>query len=115
VLPERPRLVFPEQVRDFSVEVSLVAEMAVYNPFDFFLEPGAEEFPFTYDSALATELAPYLRKDALTPKFEALFKSLDASRWPKNRRTVNRRSRCRFSGMFLMPESMSRDSTSFES
>ncbi|ATC64893.1 IMP dehydrogenase [Nibricoccus aquaticus] len=71
------RLVFPEKVRHFSVEVSLVAEMAVYNPFDFFLEPGAEEFPFKYDPALTAELAPYLRKDALTPKFEALFKSLN--------------------------------------
>jgi transglutaminase-like putative cysteine protease len=31
------RLTFPDQVREFRVEVDLVAEMAVYNPFDFFL------------------------------------------------------------------------------
>jgi hypothetical protein len=30
--------------------VDLVVEMAVYNPFDFFLEPEAEKFPFKYDS-----------------------------------------------------------------
>src|SRR5512137_1780556 len=42
------RLVFPEKTREFKVEVDLVAEMAVYNPFDFFLEPHAGEFPFSY-------------------------------------------------------------------
>src|SRR3954470_9794440 len=36
------RLVFPEQTREFTVTVDLVAEMAVYNPFDFFLEPSAD-------------------------------------------------------------------------
>src|SRR6195952_2584314 len=36
------RLVFPEKTRELLVEVDLVAELAVYNPFDFFLEPAAE-------------------------------------------------------------------------
>lgn len=39
------RLVFPEPTREFKVTVDLVAEMAVYNPFDFFLAPEAEQFP----------------------------------------------------------------------
>jgi hypothetical protein len=30
-----------------------VVEMAVYNPFDFFLEPSAENFPFRYEPELA--------------------------------------------------------------
>src|SRR4051812_2280707 len=33
------RLVFPERTRELRLEVDLVAEMAVVNPFDFFLEP----------------------------------------------------------------------------
>jgi len=74
------RLVFPEPTREFTVEVDLVAEMAVYNPFDFFLEPGAEQFPFNYDAKVAAELAPYLRQDALTastPAFADFVASID--------------------------------------
>src|SRR4051794_27379307 len=52
------RLVFPEKTRELRIEVDLVAEMAVLNPFDFFLEPSAETFPFTYERDLAVELAP---------------------------------------------------------
>ncbi|PTT78296.1 hypothetical protein DBR42_23800, partial [Pelomonas sp. HMWF004] len=43
------RLVFPEKTTEFTVTVDLVAEMSVYNPFDFFLEPQAQTFPFAYD------------------------------------------------------------------
>ncbi|MDR3456682.1 MAG: transglutaminase family protein [Verrucomicrobiae bacterium] len=63
------RLVFEEPTREFCVEVDLVAEMAVFNPFDFFLEPQAEKFPFAYDPALNHELAPFQRKCWLTPQF----------------------------------------------
>jgi uncharacterized protein (DUF2126 family)/transglutaminase-like putative cysteine protease len=63
------RLVFPEQTKEFLVEVDLVTEMAVLNPFDFFLEPDAERFPFEYDPALDHELAPFQKKCWLTPKF----------------------------------------------
>src|SRR6202045_4738579 len=53
------RVVFPERVTFFSVDVDLIAEMTVINPFDFFLEPYAEEFPFRYEAALERELAPF--------------------------------------------------------
>ncbi|QKM64380.1 IMP dehydrogenase [Polynucleobacter tropicus] len=56
------RLVFPEKVKKFKVTVDLVTEMAVYNPFDFFLEPDAENYPFSYNSELKKELRPYLGK-----------------------------------------------------
>ena len=51
---------FPNRTRDFSLEVDLVAEMTVINPFDFFLEPYAESFPFVYEEWQAQELTPYL-------------------------------------------------------
>ena len=71
------RLVFPEQMTEFKVTVDLVAEMSVYNPFDFFLEPSAENFPFTYDEALKKELAPYLVTEKPTPAFQAFIDSID--------------------------------------
>jgi uncharacterized protein (DUF2126 family) len=81
------RLTFPQKTRHFSVEVDLVAEMAVFNPFDFFLEPGAEQFPFAYEPKLAVELAPFLRQDALegTPAFAAFVASIDQ----KAQRTID--------------------------
>src|SRR4051794_3844340 len=57
------RLVFPEPTTEFFVEIDLVAEMAVFNPFDFFLEPDAENYPFTYDAGLARELRAYLETE----------------------------------------------------
>jgi len=54
------RLVFPEKVKELLVEVDLVAEMTVINPFDFFSEEYAEKYPFTYPDDLKKELLPYL-------------------------------------------------------
>ncbi|MBV8400288.1 MAG: transglutaminase family protein, partial [Acetobacteraceae bacterium] len=55
------RIVFPERVTHFDVTVDLVADMATINPFDFFLEPDAETWPFGYDPVLDQELAPFRR------------------------------------------------------
>jgi uncharacterized protein (DUF2126 family)/transglutaminase-like putative cysteine protease len=71
------RLVFPEKTREFKVTVDLVVEMAVYNPFDFFLEPQAEQFPFAYGVSSALELAPYLVTNRLTPHFKHYLKHID--------------------------------------
>jgi len=62
------RLVFPEPTTKFSVEVDLVAEMSVFNPFDFFLEPSAENYPFAYDTALTRELRAFLEIESAGPE-----------------------------------------------
>jgi len=54
------RLVFPERARKLELDVEVIADMTVINPFDFFLEESAEHFPFTYSAQLKKELAPYL-------------------------------------------------------
>ena len=79
------RLVFPEKTKEFKVTVDLVVEMAVYNPFDFFLEPTAENFPFKYDKLLGQELAPYLVAEPLTPEFKKFLAAIDL----KERRTID--------------------------
>jgi uncharacterized protein (DUF2126 family) len=72
------RLVFQEPARELLIEVDVVAEMAVYNPFDFFLEPGAETFPFEYDPALDHELEPFRLGSELTPLFKSYLESARA-------------------------------------
>ncbi len=67
------RLVFPEPTAEFLVEVDLVAEMAVFNPFDFFLEPQAETYPFSYDSQAGRELRPFLEVESAGPKLSAFL------------------------------------------
>jgi uncharacterized protein (DUF2126 family)/transglutaminase-like putative cysteine protease len=71
------RVVFPERVRHFSVDVDLVAEMTVINPFDFFLEPYAENFPFSYEACLAQELTPFRQAGPPGPKLAAYLKTVD--------------------------------------
>ena len=70
------RLVFPEPMSEMKIEVELVAEMAVYNPFDFFLEESATYFPFVYDPVLAKDLAPFLEKCDATTRLSALLADL---------------------------------------
>ncbi|WP_284179690.1 transglutaminase family protein [Rhabdaerophilum sp. SD176] len=53
------RYVFPEPVTEFRIEVDLVADMTVYNPFDFFVEEEAVRYPFHYPADIRDDLAVY--------------------------------------------------------
>ena len=77
------RIVFPDRTDHFRVTVDLVAEMAVYNAFDFFLEDSAIQYPFRYETALERELAPYLVREEATPLLAALVASLTPRRGEK--------------------------------
>ena len=79
------RLVFPEPTTEFKITIDLVVEMAVHNPFDFFLEPQAEQFPFEYAEAQRRELAPYLAAEPLTPRLAAYLAGIARDR----RRTID--------------------------
>jgi uncharacterized protein (DUF2126 family)/transglutaminase-like putative cysteine protease len=70
------RFVFEEKTRELRIEVDLVAEMAVLNPFDFFLEPYAEQYPFEYQGAEKRDLAPYLVMFRGEPLFKKYLKGI---------------------------------------
>ena len=61
------RYVFPEPARELIVEVDLVAEMTVINPFDFFVEQAVEQYPFAYADELKRQLAPFLEAEPAGP------------------------------------------------
>jgi len=66
------RLVFEDKTTVLDITVDLVAEMAVYNPFDFFLEPSADKYPFVYEPSLKKDLAPFMEVGPVEPLMEAL-------------------------------------------
>lgn len=70
------RLVFPEQTRELRIEVEVIADLTVINPFDFFVEDYAGHWPFDYPAALKQELGPYLEKDPAGPLLQAFMASL---------------------------------------
>ncbi len=71
------RVAFQRPVRHFRVVVDLIAEMTVINPFDFFLDPEAENSPFRYDSWLTRDIAPFLVREEAGPLLRAWIDSVD--------------------------------------
>jgi uncharacterized protein (DUF2126 family) len=74
------RFVFPEPVRELKIEVDLVADMTVYNPFDFFVEAEAEEWPFTYPEDIAPDLAIYRTPEPAGPQLQKFLATIPRDR-----------------------------------
>ena len=79
------RIVFPTPATRLQVSVDLIADMTVINPFDFFLEEAATEFPFQYDADLAQDLTPFLQPICDHPDFLEFRRRVDV----RPRRTVS--------------------------
>ncbi len=73
------RVVFPDAVRSFKVDVSLICEMKTINPFDFFVESQAESLPFVYSEDLKRSLNPYLEIQERGPKLMEILKNISRS------------------------------------
>lgn len=73
------RIDFPEKIREFKVEIDLVTEIRVFNPFDFFVDDYAETFPFSYEEGLREELAPYLEIKERGPALMEWLAGIDRS------------------------------------
>ncbi|NCO00384.1 MAG: transglutaminase family protein [Epsilonproteobacteria bacterium] len=71
------RVVFPEKVKEFGIDVEVIADLISINPFDFFVEAYAEEYPFEYKSALKKELLPYFEVTEEGKLLKKFIKTLD--------------------------------------
>ena len=76
------RFVFPEPVRELRIEVDLVADMSVWNPFDFFTEEEAVHWPFDYPQDIAPDLVIYREPEAAGPLLQAFMATVSRERQP---------------------------------
>jgi uncharacterized protein (DUF2126 family)/transglutaminase-like putative cysteine protease len=76
------RFVFPEKTTEFSITVDLLADMEVINPFDFFVEPYADKWPFEFAPELREDLSAYVEPEPAGPRLQELVGSI--SRAPRN-------------------------------
>ena len=78
------RLVFPDKTSEFSVDVEVIADMTVINPFDYFIEESAFHWPFDYEAALKRELAPYLETEPAGERLTAWLADVPRDRVHSN-------------------------------
>src|SRR4249919_3061651 len=74
------RVVFPEQTKELTIDVEVIAKLEVINPFDFFVEEYAEKFPFAYSTQLQKELIPYLETETPGPRLANWLQQVDRSK-----------------------------------
>ncbi len=78
------RVVFPEKTKELKVEVEVIANLVSINPFDFFVEEYAENYPFQYRDQLSKELVPYLEIKERGPRLMQWLEGID-----KSKKTIN--------------------------
>lgn len=83
------RVVFQRPAAELRVEIDLVADLTVINPFEFFLESEAEHFPFAYPATLARDLAPYLQAGPCGPRLAEFIEATRTRMVLKGRRSVD--------------------------
>jgi len=76
------RYVFPEKTTALTITVDLRADLEVINPFDFFVEPYADKWPFEFSADLKEDLAAYAAPEPPGPRLQAFVDSI--SREPRN-------------------------------
>jgi len=70
------RYVFPEKTTEFTITVDLTADMEVINPFDFFVEPSADKWPFKFAGELHEDLAAFLAPEPAGPRLQDFVRSI---------------------------------------
>jgi uncharacterized protein (DUF2126 family)/transglutaminase-like putative cysteine protease len=70
------RVLILQKTSEFAVQVQLVADLPPINPFNFFLEPGFEDYPFEYSPQLAIDLEPYRSTETVGPRLQSLLASV---------------------------------------
>ena len=78
------RVVFPEKVEEFGIDVEILADLITLNPFDFFVDEYAENFPFKYKKDLKKELEPYLEVTEKGKLLKKFIKTLDLKKRTTN-------------------------------
>ncbi len=73
------RYVFPNPVMELKIEVDVVADMTVYNPFDFFVEDYAKEWPFEYAEDIRPDLVIYREAEPASQLMQNFLASIDRS------------------------------------
>src|ERR1700719_618444 len=76
------RFVFPDKTAEFTITVDLRAEIEVINPFDFFVEPYAEKWPFKFPPELHEDLAAFVEPDPAKPRVKEFVASISSE--PRN-------------------------------
>ena len=71
------RVVFPDKVNCFKVDVEVIVEMTVINPFDFFMEKYADSFPFEYNDDDRRDLQAYLKIQEDGPLLKSWIERLE--------------------------------------